>query len=138
MTIQTADIKRIVLVRLEPGDDILAGLQEAVKAEGITNGLIMNGLGSSQSYRYHVVASNELPPLEAFPAGREPRDIVAYSGAILNGRVHAHITFSDSTKAEGGHLEPGTQVLTFTIITIADLGEDLDIANWDKIWELEE
>lgn len=137
MVTRTADIKRIVLVRLEPGDDILAGLRQAVEEQGIRNGVILNGLGSARSYRYHVVADNELPPLEAFPAGREPRDIVAYSGAIFDGRVHAHITFSDSTKAEGGHLEPGTQVLTFTIIAIADLGDHVNFADWDTIGVVE-
>ena len=135
MTTLSADIKRIVLVRLSPGDDVLEGLQKAVKDEGINSGLILNGLGSAQSFKYHVVADLNLPPLEAFPAAREPRDILSYSGFVIDGRVHAHITLSDSRKAEGGHLEPGTQVLTFTIIAIADLG-DVSLTNYDRIGDL--
>jgi uncharacterized protein len=132
MTSQSANVKRIVMVRLSPGEDILASLEQAVEAEGIRSGVILNGLGSVQSFRYHVVADRNLPPLEAVPAAREPRDVVAFSGLIINGRVHAHITLSDSRKAEGGHLESGTQVLTFSIVAIADLG-DVDMEGWDRV-----
>jgi predicted DNA-binding protein with PD1-like motif len=136
MVTQSAEIKRVVMVRLNPGDDILEGLNKAVEKEEIQSGIILNGLGSAQSYRYHVVADNELPPLEAFPAGRAARDIVSFSGLISRGRVHAHITFSDQEKAEGGHLEPGTEALTFAIIYIADLGDE-DVEGWDKIQVME-
>lgn len=135
MTCRSVEVKRVVLVRLSPGEDVLASLEQAVDAEGIRSGVILNGLGSVQSFRYHVVADSNLPPLEAVPAAREPRDVVAFSGLILNGRVHAHITLSDSTKAEGGHLEPGTEVLTFSVVAIADLG-DADLEGWDRIGSL--
>jgi len=132
MTIQSVDVKRMVMIRIDPGDDILEALNEAVKREGIDNGMIVNGLGSSRSHHYHVVASNELPPKEAFPKDEAPRDIVSFSGLIIDGRVHAHICFTDDEKAEGGHLEPGTRALTFAIVAIADLG-DADFARWDSI-----
>lgn len=132
----STDIKRVVLVRLNPGDDILLSLREAVKQEGIRNGVILNGLGSVSSYHYHVVASTELPPKELFPkADDAPRDIVSYSGMVMDGRVHAHITLSDDQKAEGGHLEEGTRALTFTVIAIADIG-DTEVAGWDAIGAL--
>jgi len=132
MIIDSADIKRVVMVRLNPGEEILDKLQEAVKQEKIQSGIIMNGLGSVQRYKYHVVADQNLPPLEAFPAADEPRDILAFSGIIINGRVHAHITLSDSRKAEGGHLEPGTKVLTFTMVFIAEM-DKADFTDWDSI-----
>jgi uncharacterized protein len=135
MTTQSAEVKRIVMVRLNPGDDILAGLQRAVKEEGLRSGVILNGLGSVRSFKYHVVADDNLPPLEAFPAAREVRDIVSFSGVVIDGRVHAHICLSDSARAEGGHLEPGTEVLTFSIIVIADLG-DVSITDYDRIGDL--
>ena len=133
MTIRTTEIQRVVLVRLNPGDDILLALREAVEQEGIKNGIILNGLGSTSSYHYHVVASTELPPAELFPkADNAPRDIVCYSGMIMDGRVHAHILLSDDQRAEGGHLEEGTRVLTFSVVAIADLG-DVDVAGWDRV-----
>ena len=136
MTIRTTEIQRVVLVRLNPGDDVLLALREAVEQQGIKNGIILNGLGSTSSYHYHVVASTELPPKELFPkADNAPRDIVCYSGMIMDGRVHAHILLSDDQRAEGGHLEEGTRVLTFSVVAIADLG-DVDVAGWDRVGKM--
>jgi predicted DNA-binding protein with PD1-like motif len=70
MTSQSVDVKRVVMVRMNSGEDILASLEQAVEDEGIRSGIILNGLGSVQSFRYHVVANGNLPPLEAVPAGR--------------------------------------------------------------------
>ena len=54
------------------------------------------------------------------------------TGQIMGGRVHAHLTFSDEEKAMGGHLEPGSHVLTFAIITLAEL-PDNDLSRWDRV-----
>lgn len=134
MITESAEIKRIVLIRLKSGEDILEGLNQAVTKEGLKNGVILNGFGSAYAYRYHVVADDNLPPLEAFPAGNTPKDIIAYSGVVIDGRIHCHITFSDSFKAEGGHLEPGSKALTFTVIAIADIG-DTSVTDWDTLTE---
>ena len=53
------------------------------------------------------------------------------NGYVIDGRVHAHITFSDDEKALGGHLEPGTKVFTFAIITLGVLEEDADLRMFD-------
>ena len=58
-------------------------------------------------------------------------DLIAVQGYILNGRVHAHITLADENSVVGGHLEPGTKALTFFIITIGVLPDDLDLENLD-------
>ena len=71
MVVQSANVKRVIMIRLNPGDEILSGIQEAVKQEKIRSGIILNGLGSVQSFKYHVVADQKLPPLEAFPAAEK-------------------------------------------------------------------
>ena len=53
------------------------------------------------------------------------------NGYIIDGRAHPHITFSDEEKAFGGHLEPGTQVFTFAVVTIGVLSDDVDLARVD-------
>ncbi len=137
MKVQSVDIERVVMIRINSGEDILTALRKAVGDEGIHNGMIINGLGSSQSHHYHVVASNELPPAEAFTISDQPRDIVSLSGLIIDGRVHAHISFTDDKRGEGGHLEPGTKALTFAIIAIADFGDSgSGFTDWDSIKEL--
>jgi predicted DNA-binding protein with PD1-like motif len=75
-----------------------------------------------------------MPPENAFIKGEGPYDILTVTGAILDGRVHAHVTFSDTKIAMGGHLEPGCTVLTFAMITIADVSTPgLEMAKWDHV-----
>lgn len=123
--------KQVMLVRLGNGEDILASLQEFVADQGIDNALFLNAFGSVTHYHFHVVASGELPPAEAYPKGEKALDIVAMSGAVLKGRVHAHITFTDDEIALGGHLEPGCKVLTFAMIYLGILDDDTDVSEWD-------
>jgi len=123
-------------LRLDPGDDLLAGLRQAVTDLGIRDGVFLSGIGSLTSYHVHVVSSTDLPPENAFMRGEGPFDILAITGQVMGGRVHAHLTFSDEDKAMGGHLEPGCHVLTFAIVTLAEL-LDTDLSRWDRVGAFE-
>lgn len=125
-----------VVIRLNPGDDILASLQEAARQNSIQNAVILSGVGSVISHHYHVVASRVNPPKEDFTKEDKASDIVNINGFVINGRIHAHIIHSDKDKAFGGHLEPGVKVLTFAIITLALVDYDLD--KFDSIGSIEE
>ena len=134
MIVQEFIPQRIVMVRLDPGQDLLAGIEEAVAQAGITHGAILAGVGSLSTYHFHVVSTPVMPPENAFIKGEGPYDILTVTGAILDGRVHAHVTFSDTEIAMGGHLEPGCTVLTFAMITIADVSTPgLEMAKWDHV-----
>lgn len=135
MTVLQTHPGRTFWVRLNPHDDLLLGLRTAVKESGIANGAILAGVGSLSSYRTHVVSSVDLPPENAFTHGTGPFDILNVNGAILGGRVHAHITFSNTIAAFGGHLEEGSTVLTFAIILIQET-PDVDLATWDRVGPL--
>jgi predicted DNA-binding protein with PD1-like motif len=137
MIVTETRLDRAVLVRLDPGDDLLLGLREAVARAGISNGVILGGVGSLSAYHFHVVSTAALPPENAFVRGEGPFDILTVTGGILGGRVHAHVTFSDTKVAMGGHLEEGCTVLTFTIITIAPV-PDVDLSAWDTVGPLPE
>ncbi len=129
------NIPGLTLVRLNPGDDLLLSLREAVKNRGIKNALIVTGLGSVKSYHCHVVDSIDLPPKEAFPKGEKPLDLVNVNGLVMEGRVHAHVIFADAEKTLGGHMEEGCTVLTFAIVALLDLGETA-VQGWDSIKSL--
>jgi predicted DNA-binding protein with PD1-like motif len=131
MKVESADVKRVHFVRMNPGDDILKCLQLAVEQRAIRTGFIMNGFGSVQRYHYHVVADANLPPKEAYPEGERALDVLTITGAVIDGRVHAHIVLSDDQKAEGGHLEEGTTVLTFTMVGILEL-DGVSFEDWDS------
>lgn len=131
MITQVATPSRIVLVRLNPGEDLLHGLQAAVQEAGIENGAILGGAGSLRSYHCHVVETTDLPPGNIFFREEGAYDILTLTGVAIDGRVHAHITFSDDEKAMGGHLEEGSHVLTFAIAAIAET-PGVDLTDWDR------
>jgi predicted DNA-binding protein with PD1-like motif len=60
-----------------------------------------------------------------------PADIVSMNGYVIDGRVHAHIAFAGADKAFGGHLEPGTNVFTFAIVTLGVLKDGVDLSRVD-------
>jgi len=129
--IQSA-FERIEVIRMRSGTDLLEGLKEAVNTKKIKNAVILAGIGAVTDYHFHVVSSKNLPPAEEFPKASVPMDLISMQGYILNGRVHAHIALSDENSVVGGHLEPGTKALTFFIITLGILPNDLKIENLDN------
>ena len=128
----TSKFERIEIIRMRSGTDLLAGLNEAVKKRNIKNAAILAGIGSVTDYRFHVVSDKNLFPAEEFSEASVPKDLISVQGYILNGRVHAHITLSDENSVIGGHLERGTKALTFLIVTIGVLPDDLDIEYLDN------
>jgi len=103
-----------------------------VEKNSIQSALILNGLGSASGYHIHVVDDKNLPPAESFLKKEEPCDILAMSGVIIDGRVHAHITLANDRKALGGHMHKGCTVLSFAVIIIAEV-PDVRFTDWDKI-----
>jgi predicted DNA-binding protein with PD1-like motif len=136
MRVERKALKNLVFVRLNPGDDLLEGIRKAAAGEGIQNAVILQGVGSVVSHSYHVVSSPVNPPKNEFVKGERPADIVNINGFVINGRVHAHIIFSDTNIAYGGHLEPGVQVLTFAILTLGEV--DADFSGWDSVGNIED
>ncbi|MEA2597258.1 MAG: uncharacterized protein QOF01_3727 [Thermomicrobiales bacterium] len=132
MHAEPARFGRIWTLRFDPGEDLLEGLRQAATELGVRDGAFLGGIGSLTSYHIHVVSSTALPPENAFIQGEGPFDILAITGHVMGGRVHAHLTFSDAEKAMGGHLEPGCHVLTFAIVTLAEL-LDTDLSRWDRV-----
>ena len=132
MHIETADLRRLLYVRADPDSDLLDVLQTAVAREGIRNGAILCGVGSLSAYHYHVVTSTGLPPENGYVRGAGPFDILTVTGAVMDGRVHAHLAFSDEKVAMGGHMHEGCTVLTFAIVLIADTS-GTSLAAWDTV-----
>lgn len=127
--------KNLFFVRFNEGEDILRSMRKAVADYGIKNAVIVSGLGSIVSYHFHVIDSFVNPPREVYPKGEQPCDIVNINGFVIDGRVHAHITISDSKVAFGGHLEEGCKILTFGVVTMAEM-VDADFKDWDAIKDI--
>jgi predicted DNA-binding protein with PD1-like motif len=132
ITTISTQFKRIELIRMRPGTDLLEGLQHAIQEKDIKNAVILAGIGSVTEYHFHVVSDKNLPPSEEFPRASRALDLTTLQGYILNGRIHAHMTLADENNAFGGHVEPGTKSLTFFIITLGILPEEVSMENFDN------
>lgn len=127
-----AHLQQIIVLRFKYKTDLLAGLQRMIKEQNIRNAVILSGFGSVRSYHLHQVANGDFPIKEVYeknPAG--PADIIGMSGSVMNGRLHPHITLANANKAFGGHLEPGTEVFTFAVVTLGVLDDNVDLSRID-------
>lgn len=128
----SGQFKRVVVLRFKYQTDLLAGLESMVAKEKIRNAVILAGTGSVRSYHYHAVTNRTFPSTNIFVKDTAaPADIVSMNGYVIDGRVHAHITMTDADKAFGGHLEPGTNVFTFAIVTLGVFREGIDLRRID-------
>ncbi len=115
----TGHFDRIAILRMKYKTDLLKCIQEEVKKDDIRNGVILAGIGSVRGYEVHQVSNRTFPSYNTFEKDpTQPADIVSMNGYVIDGRVHAHITLATPKRVIAGHLEPGTQVFTFAIVTI--------------------
>ena len=131
MRTQSFGASRFVALRLNPGEDVLLSLRAAVADQEIRNAAILSGVGSLDRYHFHVVKTTNMPPGNVFVKGEGPFDILTITGLIVNGEVHAHVAFSNTESAYGGHIEEGCRVLTFAVIVMVE-ADDVDFTGWDK------
>ncbi len=131
MQTQIFNASRYIAPRLNPGDDVLLSLRSAIQEHNIRNAAILSGVGSLDRYHFHVVKTTNMPPGNTFVQGEGPFDILTVTGLVVDGAVHAHITFSNTELAMGGHIEEGCRVLTFAVIVLAE-ARDADFTGWDQ------
>jgi predicted DNA-binding protein with PD1-like motif len=127
-----SQFERVLVLRFKYQTDLLAGLERMVKENKIRNAVILSGVGSVTGYNYHVVSNRAFPSKNNFVKNPDgPADIVSMNGYVIDGRIHAHITMSDADKAFGGHLEAGTTVFTFAIVTVGVFKDGIDLSRVD-------
>lgn len=123
---------RVLVLRFKYDTDLLAALEKIVKQEKIQNGVILSGAGSVRNYHVHQVSNRTLPSKNMFVKDETaPADIISMNGYVIRGKLHAHLTLANPEKAFGGHLEPGTTVFTFAIVTVGVLSESADLSRMD-------
>jgi predicted DNA-binding protein with PD1-like motif len=128
----SGQFERIVVLRFKYQADLLAGLERMVKEHKIRNGVILSGVGSVRNYHIHSVSNRTFPSKNIYIKDETtPADIVSINGYIIDGRLHPHMTLADGDKAFGGHIEPGTSVFTFAIVTIGVFGDGVDLTGVD-------
>jgi predicted DNA-binding protein with PD1-like motif len=128
----SGNFERVLVLRFKYQADLLAGLESMVKQNKIKNGVILAGAGSVRNYHIHSVSNRTFPSKNTYTKDpTAPADIVSMNGYIMNGVIHAHMTMTTADKAFGGHLEPGTNVFTFAIVTVGVFGDGVDLSRID-------
>ncbi len=123
---------RIVILRFKFGTDLLAGIEKMVAQQKIKNAVILAGAGSVRGYQVHQVSNRDMPSKNMFEQDpTAPADVISMNGYIINGSIHAHPTMATPDHAFGGHLEPGTEVFTFGIVTIGVMKDGVDFSHLD-------
>ncbi len=125
-----AEMSRLLMVRMNPNEDILLAIRQAVKDNNIRNAVILGGAGSVCSANYHVVSNKEPDSSDVFCEVDQHLDVISIQGLVIDGQVHAHIAFSDEHHGFGGHLEKGCRVLTFAAVALAELSK-ISLTEWD-------
>ena len=120
---------RILVLRMKFKTDLLTEMEKQVKAQHIQNAVILSGIGSVRGYRVHNVAGRDYPVPDMYvSAPNTPADLIGMNGYIVNGNIHAHIIMAlgdNKATTVSGHLEKGTEVLTFAIVAVGVLNTDL-------------
>lgn len=120
---------RILVLRAKNKTDLLAEMEKQVKRQNIKNAVILSGIGSVRGYRVHNVAGRDYPVPDMFVSAPDtPADLIGMNGYINNGVIHAHVILALGDKTAttiSGHLEKGTEVLTFAVVTLGVLDTDL-------------
>lgn len=115
-----------ILVRLDPGDEVLASLKTVCQTEGIRMGVIASGIGALSSATVGLFE----PDTKKYHSGeiKKPLEITALAGNVTTMKgetyLHVHATLADiEHKAFGGHLNAATVSCTAEIIIEAFEGE---------------
>lgn len=119
-------------VRLLPGMDVLLGLEEACRENGINNGVIVSAIGGVTTA---VICDPLFFPERKQPYNygdpivlNEPLCISGLSGIICHDdrgelNLHIHISLSDgNSKAYAGHLKEGTVTMQTVDAVVAEIG----------------
>ena len=128
----SVQISRVVMGKLRIGVDLLEGIKELAKREGIRTGVILSGLGALKKAVFRN--AKFMPPdykmedkYRIFLDLEQPMELVSLPGWIAtkdNGdiEVHAHFSASlvidDKVVTLGGHLVPGTITSIKVVIVI--------------------
>jgi predicted DNA-binding protein with PD1-like motif len=127
-----SQFERVLVLRFKFDTDLLAGLEKMVKQEKIKNAVILSAFGSVRGYQVHQVSNRGFPSKNMYVKDPTmPADILGMSGFVMNGQLHPHISLAIPEKAFGGHLEPGTSVFTFAVVTLGILPDNIDFSKLD-------
>jgi predicted DNA-binding protein with PD1-like motif len=127
MEFDTLNLTKIHILRVDPGEDILAAVEQFIAATNLKQAVVMGGYGTMAAYHLHWVTHNRIPTDNVFRRGEGGIEILAMSGLVVNRKPHIHIALATPEGGFGGHLEPGCIAYVVCEIFFAEVqGADLN------------
>jgi predicted DNA-binding protein with PD1-like motif len=125
---------RVVALHMDPGTDLLKGLQATIESQGLRSAVILSGVGSLRSAVLRNVRGipGRFPITDAdrvFIAKDEIMELLSLTGNVAvrhDGQVvvHGHLVISSGREdglAYGGHLVEGSIVFSTMEIILAEI-----------------
>ena len=126
MEYSALSVSKIHILRVDPGEDLLASIEHFLQEAGIRQAVVLGGYGTSAAYHLHWVTHNRIPTENLFRRGEGGIEILAMNGLVVDGEPHIHVALSNKDGAFGGHLEPGCIAYVLCEIFFAEVeGERL-------------
>lgn len=129
----STEIKRVMVVRLDEGDDLILTVKRTAIEQGIKSAFFC-ALGAASRIVYSVysleknayVNMEETGFFEITSCIGDITQIVDDDGKQVNTFVHAHITFSGKDGiCRGGHLQPGLSIKPIGEVVIFELAKPI-------------
>jgi predicted DNA-binding protein with PD1-like motif len=112
----------MILVRFDPGERLLEGLRDVIRAEGIRMGLVVSGIGTLSDCRLHQAVAGYPPDLmtrhQEYLDLKGSYEIASIQGIIADSEPHLHITVCEGRQTVAGHLEDGCVVMGVAEVAI--------------------
>jgi predicted DNA-binding protein with PD1-like motif len=103
-------------LRLSPGDDLRAALDQAFQARGLSAAFVLQGIGSLSVARIRLAGRDEAAEFTG------DLEILTLAGTLSAQGPHLHISVSDADgRVTGGHVTTGCIVRTTAELLIASL-----------------
>jgi hypothetical protein len=113
--------RKLWIVRLDPGEDVLLSLKRFIRENGIQQGAVVSGYGTLSKVSLHWVTHNRFPTNNKFEEWEGGIEVTGVNGMIVGGEPHIHFTASTPQGAFGGHLEEGCICYVLLEVVIVEL-----------------
>lgn len=114
-------VKKLHVLRVDPGEDVLASVESFIEATGLEQAVIVGGYGTLAAHHLHWVLNNRIPSDNVFGRGEGGIEILAMNGTVVAGEPHIHVTLATTGGAYGGHVEEGCTAYVLCEIFFAEL-----------------
>jgi predicted DNA-binding protein with PD1-like motif len=109
---------RMLPLRLNPGDDLRAAIETALRDSGVQAGFVLQGIGSLSVAQLRYAGLPQ--PTEL----RVDLEILTLAGSVSPDGAHLHMSVSDAQgRVLGGHVSAGCVVRTTAELLLALLPE---------------